>query len=803
MRLTLNWLKDYVETDLSPEELADLLTMAGLEVEAVEHLGDGLEGVVAARLVSVDKHPDADRLTLCRVYAGGEEAHVVCGAPNVRKNMITAYAAPGVRLPGGMAVKETRIRGQVSHGILLAEDEMGLTDDHNGVMELPGNSAPGTPVNKILPLEDWAFEIGITPNRPDCASVIGIAREVAALTGKGLQKPGLPSLGNKQGSIQEHTSVTIEDPIGCPRYSAGLVRDVKIGPSPFWMRYRLHSSGVRSINNVVDVTNYVMLECGQPLHAFDFHRLRENRIVVRRAGEGELFTTLDGQERILTAGDLMICDGEGSVGLAGVMGGLNSEIQDDTRDVLVESACFDPLTIRRTSKRLGLLSEASYRFERGVDIEGTVFALRRSMILLAETAGGVIEPGLIDEYPSPWEPLEIPLRSDRTNAFLGTALTAQAMAGYLSSLELEVIREGEECLLVKPPACRVDLVREVDLMEEVARMVGYDRIPVTLPAVRPADEPDPVEASLGDRVREIMAGFGFSEVINFSFISEESLDALGASEDSPLRNTVKLLKPLTQDQAVMRTTLLPGLLQSVRSNMAHGERNLKLFECGKVFLGLEGSELPMERLGLAAVITGAWTSLTLHHPERAADFYDAKGVLESLLEYLFAGGVQFERAAPPPGYRQEMTARVLMRGIPLGWVGEMAPAAAESFEIGPEKAFLVELDIQALQDSMPDGRVFEPYARFPAVMRDLCVVVDAGVESERVRGIIAGEKLVESVDLFDLYRGDQISPSEKALTFRVCFRSPKRTLKGREINVLHDKIVQKIQEQVGGRLRDR
>ncbi len=803
MRLTLNWLKDYVDTDLPPEELADLLTMAGLEVETVEHLGDGLDGVVAARLVSVEKHPEADRLTVCRVDAGGEEVDVVCGAPNVREGMITAYAPPGVRLPGGLRVKKTRIRGQASHGILLAEDEIGLTDDHSGIMELPENQAPGTPINRCLPLEDWAFEIGITPNRPDCTSVIGIAREVAALTGKRLQRPEVPTVDNNRSSIQDHTSVTIEDPLGCPRYSAGLVRGVKIGPSPFWMRYRLHSSGVRSINNVVDVTNFVMLECGQPLHAFDFQRLSENRIVVRRAQEGEVFTTLDGQERTLRAQDLMICDGEGSVGLAGVMGGLNSEIEDETSDVLVESACFDPLTIRRTSKRLGLLSEASYRFERGVDIEGTVWALSRAMLLLAETAGAAIEPGLIDQYPRPWDPPVIALRVDKTNAFLGTALTTDSMAGYLTALELQVRREDEGRLLVTPPACRVDLVREVDLMEEVARMVGYDKIPVTLPAVRPVDEPDPAEVSLGEHIREIMAGFGFSEIITFSFISEESLDALAAPENSPLRNTVKLLKPLTQDQAVMRTTLLPGLLQFVRSNMAHGERNLKLFEWGKVFLPREGSELPQERLELAAVLTGEWNSRTLHGPARTVDFYDVKGVLESLLEYLFVTDVHFERDDPPPGYRQDKTARVLRRGTPLGWVGEAAPGAAERFEIGPEKAFLMELDIQALQDAMPTGRAFEAYARFPAVMRDLCLVVDSSVESERVRGIIAGEKLVESVDLFDLYRGDQISPSEKALTFRVCFRSPERTLKGREINVLHDKIVRKIEEMVGGRLRDR
>lgn len=802
MKLTLNWLKDYVDIELPPEVLADLLTMAGLEVESIEHLGAGLEGVVAGRLVSVEKHPEADRLTICRVDDGNEVVSVVCGAPNVRENMITAYAPPGVRLPGGLLVKETRIRKQASHGILLAEDELGLTEDHSGVMELPEDLAPGTPLNSCLSLEDWALEIGLTPNRPDCASVIGIAREVAALTGKSLKRPALPDEDNSLSTIHEHATVAIEDPEGCPRYSAGLVRGVKIGTSPFWMRYRLHLSGVRSINNVVDVTNYVMLECGQPLHAFDYHRLARNRIVVRRARDGEVLRTLDGQDRSLTTGDLLICDGKGSVALAGVMGGENTEIQNDTSDVLVESACFDPVTIRRTSKRLGLPSEASYRFERGVDIEGTVWALRRAMLLLSECAEGGAEPGIIDEYPRPWKPRQIPLRVHDANAFLGTTLTAENMAAYLSSLELDVRKEGDGHLVVTPPACRVDLEREVDLVEEVARMVGYDKIPVTLPPVFPVDEPDPMEVSLGARVREIMAGFGFSEVINYSFIAEESLDALGAPDDSPLRNSVRLLKPLTQDQAVMRTTLLPGLLQSASFNLARGERNLRLFEWGKVFLPRAGEELPREEPALVGILTGAWTPRSLHETGRTVDFYDAKGVLEALLENLFVKDVQFERADPPPGYNNENTARVLLGGVLSGWVGEVDRSVSERFEIAPEKAFLIELDGSRLQNAMNADKVFKGYARFPAVLRDLCVVVAAGVESELVREIIASENLVESVDLFDLYRGDGISPSEKALTFRICFRSPERTLKGREINARYDKIVQKIQEKLGGRLRE-
>lgn len=803
MRLTLSWLRDYVPIDLRPEELADLLTMTGLEVEVLEPVGHGLEDVVVARVLSVETHPDADRLFLCRVDSGEGEVSVVCGAPNVREGMCTAYAPPGVRLPNGLHVKKAKIRGQESRGVLLAEDEMGLTDDHTGVMELPSHLEPGQPVDTALSLADWALEIGLTPNRPDCTSVIGVAREVAARTGKTLRKPGLGGLEASEPGLQEHASVIIEDEEGCPRYTAGLVWGVKIGPSPFWMRYRLYASGVRSISNVVDVTNYVMLEVGQPLHAFDYHRVRDHRIVVRRAEPGERFTTLDGQERVLTDEDLMICDGQGSVGLAGVMGGLNSEISDDTRDVLVESANFDPIRIRRTSKRLGLLTEASYRFERGVDIEGADWALRRSMQLLAELAGGTPESRIIDAYPRPYRPRKIPLRVDRTNTFLGTSLNAETMGRYLEALEMEVNPQEGNRLEVFPPPCRVDLEREVDLMEEVARMEGYDRIPLTIPAIRPEDDPDPAEVGLAAHVRGAMAGFGFTEIITYSFISEDAPDILGAPKDSPLWSAVPLLKPLTQDQSVMRTTMLPGLLQAAQTNRAYGERDLRLFEWGKVFFRDEQAELPREQLGLAGILTGAWIPPGLHEKGRAADFYDAKGVLEALLEDLGVSSVVFERGEVRPGYNPKSSARVRLGDQVAGCVGEIDPEVRKAYEIQPEKAFLFELDIPSLMDAMPREKEYIPYARYPAVFRDLSVVVDQGIESARVREIIARERLVESVDLFDLYRGDQIGPSEKALTFRICYRSQERTLDGQEVNALHDRIVRKIGEQVGGRLRER
>ncbi|MFP4037276.1 MAG: phenylalanine--tRNA ligase subunit beta [Desulfobacteraceae bacterium] len=810
MRLTYNWLKDYVDTEAEPQELADLLTMAGLEVEAVEPLGKGLQGVIAGRVISIEEHPNADNLSICMVETGAGQVPVVCGAPNLKVGMAVPYSPPGTRLPNGMVVREARIRGVESRGMLLAEDEMGLTDDHSGLMVLPERTDPGTPIERAAPVIDWAMEIGITPNRPDCTSVIGIAREVAAKSGARLRLPTEHKEINRlgPGSIDEQTSVKVDDPEGCPRYTAGLVKGVRIGPSPFWMRYRLYCSGIRCISNVVDITNYVLLEMGQPLHAFDFHRLRGHRILVRRAAEGELFTTLDGQERRLSSADLMICDAEGPVGLAGVMGGLNSEIQEDTEDVLVESACFDPVTIRRTAKRLGLSTEASYRFERGVDIEGADRALYRSLELLEEIALGAVVPGILDIYPSPYNPCEIILRVDKTNELLGTALPPQTMSSHLESLGIEVAGDSDgNTLRARPPSFRVDLKREVDLVEEVARMEGYDHIPVTYPAVRPSEEPDPAEVSLGDRVRDVMVGFGFTEVITFSFISMDAPDLLGAPEGSRLRATVPLVNPLSRDQGIMRTTLLPGLLQALSWNTAHGERNLKLFEWGKVYLRVEGAELPDERLALAGAISGASEPRTLYCQGREADFFDVKGVVEGLLVDLGLEEPVFEAASedtPPPGLNPRAAARVLVEGVSAGTLGECDPGVAERWGLKSEKVFLFELDIPVVMKGMPLEHRHRPFARFPAVIRDLCVVLDNRVESADVRRLIqeAGGDLVESVDLFDLYRGDQIGPSEKALTFRISFRSRERTLDGREVNLLHEKIVRKIEEKAGGRLRD-
>jgi phenylalanyl-tRNA synthetase beta chain len=803
MRVSLNWLKDYVNIPLSVDDLAELLTMCGLEVEAKEPLGRSLEEVVAARILSVVPHPQANTLWLCDVEAGQGAVQVVCGAPNLRVGMMAPMALPGTKLPGGLEVKESRIRGEASVGMLLAEDEMGLTEDHTGLMVLPESLSPGTPVAEALSLEDWALEISLTPNRPDCACVIGIAREIAALTKGKLRKSDI-RFRESDRRIEALTSVTLEDPEGCPRYAAGMVCGFELKPSPFWIRYRLHVSGIRGISNVVDVTNYVLLEMGQPLHAFDYDRLKENRIVVRKAGEGEVFSTLDGKTHTMSKDNLMICDGQRPVALAGVMGGLNSEIFSESKNVLIESAFFDPITIRRSSKRLGLSTEASYRFERGVDIDGAVPALRRAMRLISELAGGEVVQGIIDNYPTPRSPREIDLRVDKTNRFLGTTLSRDTVAGYLQALEMEVQPSGENVLRVKPPSFRVDILRDWDLMEEVARLEGYDHIPVTIPSIRPSDEKESPEMTTGDRVREIMAGLGFSEVISFSFIAPDSADFLGAERESPLRSFVTLLNPLTVDQSVMRTSLIPGLVAAVKTNLSYGEKDLKLFEWGRVFVRRGTDELPQERLMLSGLAMGLANPKEWYRAERAVDFYDVKGAAEALLKALGLRDLVFERGETPPWYLNEAASVIRLPDQRLGTMGQLSPEVLKRFDVDAPSLYAFEIDGTVLLERATLDRTFDPLTKFPAVYRDLSIVAKRNLESARIQEIILreGRELVESVTLFDLFEGGKIDPSEKALAFRICYRSKETTLDGKDINKLHESIMERIRKDTGARLRE-
>jgi phenylalanyl-tRNA synthetase beta chain len=803
MRISLNWLKEYINIDQSPEELAHLLTMSGLEVEGIEPVGQSLDDIIVAKIISVAKHPNADRLSNCIVDTGKEQVPVVCGAPNAKAGIKVAMAVPGVTLPGGIVVKKGKIRGEVSMGILLAEDEMGLTDDHEGIMILPDDFETGANLTSLMPLKDHILDISLTPNRPDCASVIGIAREVAALTGNGIRMPDTKYVETGP-SISELAQVQIDDITGCPRYAAGMIQGVSLRRSPFWMRYRLYASGVRAINNVVDISNYVLMELGQPLHTFDYRMLAGHRIVVARAKDGDVFTTLDGQERILNSGHLMIRDGEKPVALAGIMGGLNSEIKPDTTDVLVESAFFDPVTIRKGAKKFGLSTEASWRFERGIDIGGAVTALKRSLALLVELAGGNVCRGIIDNYPNPYQPPSINLRIKKANENLGTNLTLNQVSPCLKALQMDVKEMDDANLQVRPPSFRVDISREIDVIEEIARLHGYDNIPVTVPAIKPYEGKDDPSIRLHDQACNIMTGMGFSEIITFSFISPGAIDKLGAESSSELYSLIKLQNPLTIDQSIMRTSILPGLLDTVKDNIDNGEQDMKLFEWGNVFIKHEKEVLPEERLVLSGVMTGLHEQKAWHNTVRENDFYDVKGAVEVFLKSLGHKPV-FKKGSLAPGYNQDASCTVFVSDRQVGRLGRADGAVLERFDIKVKSVFIFEIDIDALlvRGLEPSIR-YSSFSRFPAVKRDLTVIVDGQTESKLITDIIKkeGGELVESVSIFDVYKGEKIGPDRKTVSYRIIYRSREATLDGNMINKLHEKITNRIIKETGGTLSE-
>ena len=804
MKLTFNWLMELVELPdtagggpFGPEELAERLTDAGLEVEAVRPLSDDA-GAVIAEVQDVRPHPDADRLSVCEVPDNGRALTIVCGAPNVHPGMKTALLRVGSVLPSGQAIERRPIRGVASEGMLCSEKELGLSDDHRGIMELPVDAPAGASLHGYLGLDDWMLEVSVTPNRGDCLSVLGMAREIAALTGGRLRIPVIPD--HLRGHPPEiPVSVEIKDPALCPRYSARLIQGLRPAPAPPWLRFRLEACGIRSINHIVDVTNYVMLETGQPLHAFDAQSIASRRIVVRTAGEAGTLTTLDGSERALHPDDLLICDGDTPAALAGVMGGAGSEVTDATESVLLESAHFDPLTIRRTAKRMGMHTEASHRFERGVDPEGTRYAMDRAVALWEEMGEARVVPGFADAYPGVRKPSEITLRYASVKRALGVELTPERIHGIIESLGIRIERSSREDLVVCPPSFRFDLTREADMVEELARVHGYDKIPATLPAVRMGAGQGDLLLSRMRKARSLLTTAGLSEVVTLPFCSPRmngTFPGLWEDEGRPVR----IVNPLRQETDEMRLSLLPGLIENLHYHAERRSRSSMIFELNKVFSLAEGGGYT-ERVNIAGLIRGRRPRRGLKVESRDFVFADMKGVVEDLLEGAGCADSRWAAEAPPSVLHPGRFARVFAGNLHAGYAGEISPRVSEELDIPP--CFLFELDFDAIVHyARPDFRV-RPIPRFPSVERDLAIVVAEDFPSRTVIDWVGGlgQALIERVDVFDEYTGAPISEGRKSLAYKVFYRSPERTLTDHEVNAVHEDLTRQLCAEFDATLR--
>lgn len=797
MKVPLSWLRELAESELAASELAARLTAAGTEVEGIEERGRELDGIVVGEIVQVDPHPSADRLVVCQVRIAADRVEtIVCGARNMKAGDRVAVATPGTRLPDGRAIGTAEIRGVLSHGMLCSEKELGLGEDHEGILILPAGVEVGLPLAQVLTISDTVFEINLTPNRGDCLSVLGIARELAAVQAAKLVRSRSP-LREKGEPAENLIAVHIADPELCWRYAARVVTGLRLGPSPAWMQQRLLASGMRPINNLVDVTNYVMLERGQPLHAFDLRQLPAPEITVRRAGASQRFTLLDGSEKDLAANDLVITSGGEPVAIAGVMGGLRSGVSDGTHTVLLESAWFQPTSVRRTSRRLGLSTESSYRFERNVDIEGVVPAIDRAAALLVRVAGGVAAPGVVDVYPRPHRPAPVHVRVQRVGEILGIPVERARVVSTLKAVGAVVSAAPGGSLSVVPPSHRSDLTREIDFIEEVARLIGMEEIPTTMPTtgVLAGDE-GPVRPVLRD-LRGVLTALGWCETVPWSFASERA-NAIFTGITPAQSTPVVLLNPLAQDLPQMRRSLLPGLADSARLNANQGESAIAIFCSGKAFWRESGSEA--EGLRFAGLLCGQPPRKGIGLSPAEADFLDVKGVVENLLAR-FSVAVEWSPAQDLPFLHPGAAARIRLDEFTIGMAGELHPDLVASYEL-PGRTLAFELDLDTLLE-YPPRRSFRELPRFPAVTRDLAILVEEGFAAAEVIRFVRewGNEWIETVDVFDQYHGAQIPPGKKSLAFSIVYRAAERTLTDEEVNSVHERLTEALTKSLGVEMR--
>ena len=793
MNTSLSWIKAYVpDLDVTAQEYTDAMTLTGTKVETFEKLDADLDKIVIGQILSIERHPDADKLIICQVNVGEKTVQIVTGAPNVHEGDKVPVVLDGGRVagghdgkktPGGVPIKSGKLRGVDSYGMMCSIEELGSTREmypeapEYGIYIFPEDAVVGESAVKALGLDDVVFEYEITSNRVDCYSVIGIAREAAATFRKEFKPPVVTATGNSE-DVHDYVKVTVKDTDLCPRYCARVVKNIKIAPSPVWMQRRLAATGIRPINNIVDITNYVMEEYGQPMHAFDYDKLAGHEIVVRRAEANEKFVTLDGQERTMDENVLMICDGEKAVGIAGIMGGENSMITDEVKTMLFEAACFDGTNIRLSSKRIGLRTDASGKFEKGLDPNNAEAAINRACQLIEELGAGEVVGGMVDVYTKKKEPVRIPFQPERINALLGTDVSEEDMLAYFKKIDLAYDAEKREIIA---PTFRHDLFRMADLAEEVARFYGYDNIPTTLPRGETTLGNLPFETRIEGIARDVAEFSGFSEAMNYSFESPKVFDKLLIPADSELRKTVVISNPLGEDFSVMRTLPLHGMLSSLAFNYNHRNKNVRLYELAKVYLpkSLPLTELPDERVQFTLGMYGE------------GDFYVMKGVVE---EFFSKAGIRGKLSYDPKAGKTFLhpgrQANIMYHGEVMGYLGEIHPQVADNYGIG-DKAYVAVLDMPVVVKYADFDRKFTGIARFPAVTRDLSMVVPHEILAGDIEDMIIqrGGKILESYQLFDVYEGSQIKAGYKSMAYSVVFRAKDKTLEENEINTAMKKIL--------------
>ncbi|NFR14250.1 phenylalanine--tRNA ligase subunit beta [Clostridium botulinum] len=791
MKVPFSWLQDYVDINVSPKELGDKLTLTGSQLEELIIQGDVIDKVVTGKITEIEKHPDADKLSICQVDIGTETIQIVTAATNMKEQDVVPVALHGSTLADGSKIKKGKLRGVPSNGMFCSEEELGIAGDEpvHGLMILPTDTKLGVELKELLKLNKTILDFEITSNRPDCLSIVGMARETAAALRTTYKMPNLEYKVSGNGNVESELNVEVKDDL-CLRYMARKVKNVKVKPSPGWMQERLLEAGIRPIDNIVDITNFVMLELGQPMHAYDAREISTNKIVVERARNGEKFTTLDEVEREFDDSMLCIKDDNKIVGLAGIMGGLNSEIKEDTTEVIFESANFDGTNIRVNSKKLNLRSEASGRFEKDIDPNLAKLAIDRACALICELGAGEVIEGTIDIYNKKKEEGKVIVDSNWVNKFLGTNLSKEEMKKCLDSVDLFTEIDGDN-LNVTAPTFRIDIAIKEDIAEEIARIHGYDVIPATIFSVATSREPKYRKRLLDDKVVMLATGSGLNQSISYSFVSPKVFDKINVPEDSELRNVVKIKNPLGEDYSVMRTTTIPSMMECLGRNYSRNNDYVRLFEMAKIYIKNEDeTKIPTERNILTIGMYGD------------CDYLDLKGAVENIVEGLGIKNSKYERESENVSYHPGKTAKLVIGKNVVGTLGEVHLDVTENYGIDVP-CFIAELNLDALYESADMDRKYKALPKFPAVTRDIALLIEDSILVQEIEECIrkAGGNLVEKVQLFDIYKGKQIPDGKKSIAYAIAYRADK-TLTDKEVNKVHDKILRSLEYKLGATLRD-